>query len=260
LPNRTANGLTIENPTINEAYIKLKAGISRHKTIIVAGECTVEYDGRAASQLELGERLVIFKPDGSTLIHRPRDYSPVNWQPAGSLFNTKMFEEKLVIRVYRPKEKETLQITFLKVIMVAALDLHDNGEFILYASEKDMQEAILFDPSLLEEGFKPLEAERTVEPGFIDIIGVDKKNTLTIVEIKRNPATRKDVLQLNKYMKIYRVDNGRMVRGILVAPEIKKNAKKELDFLGYEFKALTPQECSNVLKRKKSKVLTDFFI
>lgn len=253
------DGLTLENPTNKEAYTEIKAGISRHKTVIVAGECTVEYDGRAASRLELGERLVIFKSDGSALIHRPRDYSPVNWQPSGSLFNTKLIEGKLVIRVYRPKEKETLEVTFTKVIMVATLDLHDNGEFILYASEKDMQEAILFDPSLLEEGFKPLESERTVEPGFIDIIGIDKENNLTIVEIKRNPATKKDVLQLHKYMEIYSTDNGRTVRGILVAPEIKKNAEKELNDLGYEFKALTPQECSNVLKRKKSKALTDFF-
>ena len=253
------DGLTLENPTNQEAYTKIKGGISRHKTVIIAGECTVEYDGRAASQLESGERLVIFKSDGSALIHRPRDYSPVNWQPSGSLFNTKIIDGKLVIRVYRPKEKETLEVTFTKVIMVATLDLRDNGEFILYASEKDMQEAILFDPSLLEEGFKTLEAERTVEPGFIDIIGVDKENTLTIVEIKRNPATRKDVLQLHKYMEIYSTDNGRIVRGILVAPEIKKNAEKELNDFGYEFKALTPQECSNVLKRKKSKALTDFF-
>ena len=253
------NGLTLENPTNEEAYTKIKSGISRHKTVIVAGKCTVDYDGRAASRLESGERLVIFKSDGSALIHRPRDYSPVNWQPSGSLFNTKMVKGKLVIRVYRPKEKETLELTFTRVIMVATLDLHDNGEFILYASEKDMQEAILFDPTLLEPGFKPLEAERTVEPGFIDIIGVDKENALTIVEIKRNSATRKDVLQLHKYMEIYSTDNGRKVRGILVAPEIKKNAKKELETLGYEFKTLTPQECSNVLRRKKSKALTDFF-
>ena len=106
------NGLTLENPTNEEAYTKIKSGISRHKTVIVAGKCTVDYDGRAASRLESGERLVIFKSDGSALIHRPRDYSPVNWQPSGSLFNTKMVKGKLVIRVYRPKEKETLE--FLK--------------------------------------------------------------------------------------------------------------------------------------------------
>ncbi|MHA1286745.1 MAG: endonuclease NucS, partial [Candidatus Thorarchaeota archaeon] len=59
------DGFTIENPTNQEAYTKIKAGISRHKTVIIAGECTVEYDGRAASRLESGERLVIFKSDGS---------------------------------------------------------------------------------------------------------------------------------------------------------------------------------------------------
>lgn len=259
MQTRNTEGLTLQNPTNIEAYNKVKSGLSQHKTIIIAGNCSVEYDGRAASQLKPGERLIILKSDGSALVHRPRDYSPVNWQPSGSLFNTRISEGNLIIRIYRAKEKESLEITLIKVLMVAVLDLRDKGEFILYASEKDMQEAILFDPSLLEDGFRPLETERTVEPGFIDIIGVDKENSLTLVEIKRNPATKKDVQQLHKYMKIYNINNGRTVRGILVAPEIKKNAKKELNRLGYEFKALTPQECSNILKRKKSKALTDFF-
>ena len=143
--------------------------------------------------------------------------------------------------------------------MIAALNLKDNGEFYLYASEKDMQEAILYDPSLLEEGFQPLEAERPVEPGFIDIIGFDKNNTLTIVEIKRNPASKEAVTQLQKYMEVYSTDNGRTVRGILVAPELKKGAQQLLNSLGFEFKALSPQECANILKRKRNSSLNDFF-
>ena len=248
-----------ENPSLEEAYKMIKFGISRHKTVIVAGECIVDYDGRAASKLGPGERLVIFKSDGSALIHRPRDYSPVNWQPAGSLFRTQLLDKHLNVRVYRPKEKEILIVTFSNVIMVSALNLKDNGEFYLYASEKDMQEAILYDPSLLEEGFQPLEAERTVEPGFIDIIGRDKNNTLTLVEIKRNPASKEAVNQLQKYMEVYSTDNGRSVRGVLVAPELKKGAQELLASLGLEFKALSPQKCANILKRKRNSSLNDFF-
>jgi len=255
----TPEGSCKENPSLEEAYKIIKTGIARHKTVIIAGKCIVDYDGRAASKLDPGERLVIFKSDGSALIHRPRDYSPVNWQPAGSLFRTQLQGDSLNIRVYRPKEKETLIVNFGNVKMVAALDLKDNGEFYLYASERDMQEAILYDPNLLEEGFQPLEAERTVEPGFIDIIGRDKNNTLTIVEIKRNPASKEAVTQLKKYMDIYSTDNGRSVRGILVAPELKKGAQQLLTSLGFEFKALSPQECANILKRKRNSSLNDFF-
>ena len=106
----------------------------------------MDYDGRASSKLEMGERLVIFKPDGSALVHRPKDYSPVNWQPSGSIFNTYLNDNGLVVRVFRRKEKESMVITFTELQMVSIMDLVDNGEFTLYASEKEMQEAILYKP------------------------------------------------------------------------------------------------------------------
>jgi hypothetical protein len=143
--------------------------------------------------------------------------------------------------------------------MVAAFDLKDTGEFYLHATEKDMQQAILAQPSLLEEGFRPIVAEKPIEPGFIDILGIDKNNILTVVEIKRNPASSESVLQLKKYMDFIDNDEERKVRGILVAPELAKGAQALLASLGLEFKALSPQKCSEVLRRKRSKTLTEFF-
>jgi len=86
----------LQNPSLAKAAKIIKSGISRHRTVVIAGKCIVEYDGRAKSRLEVGERLVIFKPDGSALVHRPKDYSPVNWQPPGSIFHTKFFCFQLV--------------------------------------------------------------------------------------------------------------------------------------------------------------------
>ena len=251
--------IVMENPSLEEASRAVKNGISRHKTVILAGNCWVDYEGRASSKLDPGERIAIIKPDGSVLIHRPRDYPPVNWQPPGSLFRTSLREEGLNVRAFRKKEREALDVTFDEIALLAVLDLKDAGEFYLYASERDMQEAILVEPSLLEEGFKPFTAERSVEPGFIDIIGVDRDNVLTVVEIKRKPATKEAVLQLQKYMDVYISDSTRKVRGILVAPELARGAQKTLASLGLEFKPLSPQRCAEVLKRKKEKSLTDFF-
>jgi RecB family endonuclease NucS len=249
----------IPNPSLGEAETVVKSGISRHRTVVIVGECTVDYDGRASSKLESGERLVIFKSDGSALIHRPKHYSPVNWQPSGSIFNTKLLKEGLVVRVFRRKENESMVITFTRLQMVAVLDLVDNGEFNLYASEKDMQEAILFKPDILETGFRPMTKEMAVDPGFIDIIGYDSGNTLTVVEIKRVKAPVDAVEQLRKYMDVIDMDPNREVRAILVAPEISDNAKELLDEYGYEFKTLSPKECSEILKQKKGTPLTDFF-
>jgi RecB family endonuclease NucS len=252
--------IILENPRLNKAVHIIKSGISRHRTVVIAGKCVVDYEGRANSRLEEGERLVIIKPDGSALVHRPRDYSPVNWQPSGSIFNTKLVNESLLIRVYRRKEKESMVITFSELLMVSILDMIDNSEFYLYASEKDMQEAILFKPDLLEKGFRPITKEMTVAPGFVDIIGYDNNNTLTVVEIKRVKANKKAVEQLKKYMEVIDLDKNRKVRAILVAPEITNNAKKLLNTLGYEFKILSPQECSEILKQKKRTSLKSFFI
>ncbi len=249
----------LQNPPLKEAERIIKSGISRHRTVVIAGKCSVDYDGRASSKLEAGDRLVIFKPDGSALIHRPKDYSPVNWQPSGSIFNTKLLEEGLIVRVYRRKERESMVITFTELQLVSVLDLVDNGEFNLYASEKEMQEAILFKPDILEAGFRPMTKEMAVDPGFIDIIGYDANGVLTVVEIKRVKANKKAVQQLKKYMAVIDLDANRTVRAILVAPEITDNGLELLEEFGYEFKALSPQECSDILKQKKGTPLTAFF-
>jgi len=152
-----------------------------------------------------------------------------------------------------------MEVTFTDVALVAVLDLVDAGEFSLYASEKDMQEAILYRPDLLEEGFRPIAKEMPVDPGFIDIIGVDKMNRLTVVEIKRVKASKDAVNQLKKYMEVIDRDEGRPVRAILVAPELAKGAERLLKSYGYEYRQLSPQMCSEVLKEKKGRPLTAFF-
>lgn len=256
--DRTRQQVVLENPSLKEAYLAVRRGISKRRTIIVVGNCSVDYEGRASSRLEPGERMILFKSDGSALVHRTREYAPVNWQPPGSLFRTRIDEGRLVVRVFRRKEKEVLEIVMDRVLLVAVLDLVDAGEFYLYASEKDMKQAILLQPSLIEEGFRPLKAERPVEPGFIDILGVDGENVLTVVEIKRKAANKEAVLQLKKYLDVFKIDADREVRGILVAPELARGAQKMLAALGLEFKALSPQRCAEVLKQEKGGRLTDF--
>lgn len=251
--------IVLEDPSLEEALIAIKSGISRHRTVITTGVFTVDYDGRASSRLEKGQRIAIFKPDGSALIHRPRDYSPVNWQPSGSLFSTKLKDDVLEVKVYRRKERETMRVFFTEFSLVAVLDLIDVGGFTLYATEKDMQEAILFKPELLEEDFRPIMKEKAVDPGFIDILGYDKNNVLTVIEIKRNKATKEAVEQLKKYVDVIDLDERRQIRAILVAPDIAKNAQIKLKLYGYEFKSLTPQTAAVVLKQKKGTPLTAFF-
>jgi len=249
----------LDAPSLEKAYRAIKTGVSRHKTVVVVGNCWVDYEGRASSRLEPGERIVLFKSDGSSMVHRPRDYAPVNWQPPGSIFRTRLRDDELNVRVFRRKDNEVLEVTFDSIALVAILDLKDSGAFYLYASEEDMKQAILAQPDILEEGFRPITSEKPVAPGFIDILGVDRNNVLTLVEIKRKPATKEAVLQLKRYMDVFTIDENREVRGILVAPELARGAQKMLASLGLEFKSISPQRCSEILKSIKTKQLSDFF-
>jgi RecB family endonuclease NucS len=248
----------LENPSLEEALQTIRRGVSRRRTVLIVGRCTVDYEGRASSKLDLGERVIILKSDGSALVHRPRDYAPVNWQPPGSIFRTRLDGNRLIIRTFRRKESEVLEVKFESIIFVAIIKLVDSGEFHLYASEEDMKQAIILNPSILEEGFRPITSERPVEPGFIDILGVDGRDVLTVVEIKRNVASRDAVLQLKRYVDEFKADSGRKIRGILVAPELARGSQKMLAALNLEFKALSPKKCAEILKLHKGTRLTKF--
>jgi RecB family endonuclease NucS len=139
------------------------------------------------------------------------------------------------------------------------MSLVDRGDFSLHASESDMQRAILLDPSILEVGFKPISYEKKVEPGFVDVYGVDRNGRLVVVEIKRKTAGRNAALQLAKYVDFVKTMVNREIRGVLVAPRLAKGVQKLLATLGLEFKALAPKKCAEILRRTETRKLADFF-
>ncbi|MCS7095700.1 MAG: endonuclease NucS [Candidatus Bathyarchaeota archaeon] len=245
-------------PNLADAEALVKEAVSQRKILLIAGNCWVEYIGRAKSKLEPGERILIIKEDGSLLVHRSVGYEPVNWQPPGCIFQTRLDNDVLEIRALRLKPQESVSVYFNRIYMVSMLALTDSGEFSMYASEEEMQKAILVEPSLLEENFKPISYEKRVEPGFVDIYGVDSHGRFVVVEIKRRTASKEAVLQLAKYIDAIKSKTSRQVRGILVAPDIAKDAQRVLETLKLEFKALSPKKCAEVLKRSKTVKLEAF--
>jgi RecB family endonuclease NucS len=255
-----SNKLTVlVNPKLTEAASIIEKAFVQRRTLIVAGKCQVHYTGRAKSTLEPGERMLIIKEDGSLLVHRPVGYEPVNWQPPGSVFHVQTKEGTLEVHAVRQKPRESVRVSFDTVYMVSSLSLVDSGEFLLHASEDDMHRAILLKPSLLEEGFKPISYEKKVEPGFVDIYGVDKNGKLVVVEIKRKTAGREAALQLAKYIDSIKSKANRELRGILAAPSLAKDVQRLLVTLGLEFKALDPKKCAEVLKKAETTKLEAFF-
>jgi len=246
-------------PNVKEAEATVEEAVSQRKTLLVVGKCWVRYIGRAKSKLEPGERILILKEDGSLLVHRSVGYEPVNWQPPGCIFYVQVRDNVLEIRAVRQRPRESVKVFFDKIHLVFASSLVDSGEFSLYASEEDMHNAILLKPSLLEEGFKPISYEKKVEPGFVDVCGVDKNGKLAVVEIKRKTAGKDAALQLAKYIDAIKSRSNREVRGILAAPDIGKDVQRLLATLRLEFKSLDPRKCAEVLKKAETRKLEAFF-
>jgi len=251
--------LALENPAVEEAAEFVRNALSEHKALIIVGNCWVDYRGRASSKLESGERIVMIKEDGSVLVHRPAGYEPVNWQPPSCLFQTRVTKNVLEVRAVRRKPSESVRVFFDRVYLLSALSLVDKGKFSLYASEEDMQRAILVEPEILEQGFKPITYEKKVEPGFIDVYGLDKDGKFVVVEIKRKTASREAALQLAKYVDSVKATVNREVRGVLVAPRLAKGVQRLLATLGLDFKALDPKKCAEVLSRPETRRLEEFF-
>ena len=244
---------------MNEAAQMLENAFRARNFVLIVGDCRVEYEGRASSTLEWGERVSIFKKDGSVLIHRPTGYEPVNWQPPKCVVAISRLDDGIVITASRSKPHEVISIEFRDISLTAYGSLNDTGDFALHVTEAQMKQAILTAPDLVEEGLRPLAEEKHVEDaGFTDIYGEDKHGALVVVEIKRNPATKDAVTQLQSYLGKIRKRVNRPLRGIIVAPDLRKSAQPMLQSLGIEFVKLAPEKCFNILKTQKDTKLNQF--
>jgi len=238
---------------LDKSLEQIKHAIIEKKIVIFAADCEVYYEGRGMSRLGRGERLIICKPDGVVLIHRPTGYEPVNWQPPGTIISVNMKKDYGLMRVVRQRPREVLEIKIYDVKGVAAWKLRDTAVFEESGSEKDMQQAVTQQPELIEPGLKILTTEYPVSSGFIDVLAEDSRGKLTIIEIKRKKASLEAVLQLKRYVESMKKMTGRSdVRGVLAAPSISREAYKALRRLDLEFKELKPEECLKIVKANKA--------
>jgi RecB family endonuclease NucS len=150
-------------------------------------------------------------------------------------------------------------LIFDTITAALALTLADEGEFAMHVTEEQMKRAIMVDPSLVEPGLKLISEERRMgDSGFTDVYAEDASGQLVVIEIKRNAASRDAALQLNRYVETLRKRVSRPVRGILAAPELKSGTSTLLIRLGFDFKAVFPEKCFQVLKPRKDARLGEF--
>ena len=206
----------------------------------VVAECEVLYSGRAASVAEAGEYVVLLKADGSVQVQGARGVKPVNWQPHTDRVDVTLEDGFAVLLAERFTPAEFVRVAFQRPALALALELGENGNFVLMGSEAEMQRALARDPSVIESGLQVLEMELPTDVGGIDLLARDAQGRLVVVELKRGKANHEAVHQLNRYVESVRaVAKGEVVRGVLAAPAVTAPALNRLGALGLEFREVT---------------------
>lgn len=222
----------LQKPKFSEASEILEEYLKRDFTVQVNGLCTVNYQGRAKSKLDRGERLVIKKQDSAILVHGPENYQPKNWQPEVDSYNVEIQEVEdgtnlLVLEAKRTNPEEVVEIQFEEIDFLMVDKLVDKSDLKIRGHEVDIHESIEEDPEIVEENMKVVEREKETPAGFIDVFARDENDDWVVIEVKRNPDYN-TVLQLQRYVDEIEKEYSGNIRGILVAP---KMTDKVLDYL-----------------------------
>lgn len=224
-----------------EVKEKFLSSLKNKEMCFIIGECTVDYDGRAHSNLPKGKRMLLVKADLSISIHENRLIRPTNYMMKATISCEINQETKtLIVKAKRNNPKETITVEFTEIIDIKSYDLPESNDLRLVGSEKELNDALMEDLSFLEAGLKPINQQQYFRTGICDIIAEDAKGRLVVIELKRRQADYAAVTQLKRYADEVHKMKGIKTRGILLAPSIRKSALDllkgyDLEFFSYDF-------------------------
>ena len=219
---------------LEQARNLILEAIGRKDLLMVVGDCYVEYWGRAASKLPRGKRLLMVKGDGSFAIHQNRLLRPTNYM-MGAGIGCELKDGALLLSARKLRPKETINVTLFSIEGLHCYPMLEQADLRLFGSEKELSDELMQDLSFLEPGLVPLNQEEVLRNGLVDILARDSKGRLVVIELKRRLADFNAVQQLKRYMDQVKNLKGVETRGILIAPDIRKNAHELLEKYGLEF-------------------------
>jgi RecB family endonuclease NucS len=226
----------LSSPTPEAVVDATKAAVRDGAMLTVQARCEVEYEGRTAGYLAAGDRVVMAKPDGTFLVHRPTNHEPVNWMPEGSV-TARVSDGDAVLLARRTNPTERVEVRLLETHGLTRFDADDGATYRESGTEAEMHSYIEATPEELEAGLRIVEHERETKYGFVDFYAVDADGVPVVVEVKRIQATLNHVDQLKRYVSLYEQTNEE-VRGMLVAPSASERVERALADDGLEFVAL----------------------
>jgi RecB family endonuclease NucS len=190
---------------------------------LVVARCEVRYTGRLTAFLPEAIRLLIFKADGSVLVHADvGGYRPLNWMTPPTVVENG--EGTIVVRKRAGRSEDRLEIRIAEVLAEFEHELGEDAGLEKDGVERHLQEALAERPDVVEDGLRLVRREWPTEIGPVDLMCRDADDGWVAVEIKR-VGTIEAVEQLSRYLEVIRRDPMLAeCRGILAAQTVKPQA------------------------------------
>jgi endonuclease len=186
---------------------------------LVVARCEVVYTGRLSTVLPEATRLLMFKEDGSFLVHDDAGgYKPLNWMTPPTVVED--HGDSIVVRKRAGKTEDRLEVRLFAVLSDVAHEL-DATPLEKDGVERHLQEELAAQPAVLGDGLNLVRREWPTDIGPVDLMCRDENGDWVAVEIKR-VGTIDAVEQLSRYLERIELDS---CRGILAAQTIKPQAQ-----------------------------------
>src|SRR5437588_10372674 len=190
---------------------------------LVVARCEVTYSGRLSAFLPESTRLLIFKADGSVLVHADAGgYKPLNWMTPPTVVEEE--PGRIVVRKRAGRAEDRLEIRIAEVLSDVEHEMGEAAGLEKDGVERDLQEALAERPEWVAEGLRLVRREWPTDVGPVDLMCRDTDDSWVAVEIKR-VGTIEAVEQLTRYLDFIRRDPAKEgCRGILAAQTLRPQA------------------------------------
>jgi endonuclease len=190
---------------------------------LIVARCEVRYTGRLTAVLPESTRLLMFKADGSVLIHADAGgFKPLNWMTPPTAIEDA--GDRILVRKRAGKTEDCLEIRLLDVLSDVSHEMGEAAGLEKDGVERDLQEELAAQPSALGEDLRLVRREWPTDIGPVDLMCRDAESGWVAVEVKRI-AGIEAVEQLVRYLERIRLDPARAdCRGVLAATRFRPQA------------------------------------
>jgi RecB family endonuclease NucS len=194
---------------------------------LIVARCSVTYTGRLDAYLPEALRLLMFKADGSVLVHADAGgYKPLNWMTPPTVIEEST--DSIIVRKRAGASEDRLEIAINEVLSDIDHEMGSPDEDTALSKdgvEAHLQELLAEQPHWCGEGFRLVRREWPTDIGPVDLMCRDSEDGWIAVEIKR-VAGIEAVEQLTRYLERIRLDPAvASCRGVLAAQAIKPQAR-----------------------------------